>query len=47
MATIINVVPHKSVAKQAICRDCGCALEYAAKDVKTVISKDYVAGLIF
>ena len=38
---IINTTPDKSVVKQAICQNCGCTLEYAPKDVKTVTSKNY------
>lgn len=44
MVRIINVIPHKSVVKQAICRNCGCTLEYVPKDVKTVTSRDYGGG---
>lgn len=41
MVKIISDVPHASVIKQTICKNCGCTLEYTPNDIKERIETDY------
>lgn len=41
MVKIISTVPHKSVVKEAVCRNCGSTLEYVPKDVREDYTSDY------
>ena len=41
MVEIINKEPHKSVVKEAICRNCGVTLSYVPADVHEDYSSDY------
>lgn len=34
MVTVVSTVPHKSVVKEAICRECGATLSYVPKDIE-------------
>ena len=44
MIKVISNVPHKSVVKECICRNCGSTLEYTPNDVKETTSTDYGGG---
>lgn len=44
MVTIVKKEPDASVVKQAICRRCGCTLEYVPIDVKSHVSHDHDGG---
>lgn len=41
MVKVISTVPHPSVVKQAICKNCGAVLEYTPKDIQSHTYKDY------
>lgn len=41
MVEIINKEPHKSVVKEAICRNCGVTLAYVPADIKRDYESDY------
>ena len=45
MVTVVSTVPHPSVVKEAICRNCGATLNYVPADIKREESKDYTGGL--
>ena len=44
MVTVVNTVPHPSVIKEVVCRNCGATLSYVPADVKKEIHKDYGGG---
>lgn len=44
MIKIISTVPHPSVVKEVICKNCGATLEYAPVDVAVKIDYDYTGG---
>ena len=41
---IINIKPHKTVAKRVTCRNCGATLEYVPNDVMERHGTDYGGG---
>lgn len=41
MVTVVSTVPHPSVIKEAVCRNCGSALNYVPRDVQSRTYKDY------
>lgn len=41
MVTVVSTQPHRSVVREAICKDCGSTLEYVPKDVKNRTVRDY------
>jgi DNA-directed RNA polymerase subunit RPC12/RpoP len=44
MVKVISTVPHHSVVKEVVCRNCGSTLEYVPKDIKQEIHYDYTGG---
>lgn len=44
MVTVVSVVPHPSVVKEAICRNCGATLTYVPNDVQERTAYDYTGG---
>lgn len=44
MLNIVSRVPHKSVVKEAVCRNCGCTIEYTPNEVTHSVSYDYGGG---
>lgn len=44
MVTVVSTVPHPSVVKEAICRNCGAVLQYTPVDVKEDYWSDYTGG---
>ena len=44
MVTVVSTVPHPSVVKEAICRNCGATLNYVPSDIKKEVHKDYGGG---
>jgi RNase P subunit RPR2 len=44
MVTVVNPVPHPSVVKEVICRNCGVTLSYVPNDVASRIETDYGGG---
>lgn len=44
MVTVVSTVPHPSVVKEAICRNCGATLNYVPNDIKEDYSTDYTGG---
>lgn len=44
MVTVVSTVPHPSVVKEVICRNCGATLQYVPKDVHTEVHHDYGGG---
>lgn len=34
MIKVISKIPHKSVVKKVVCKNCGSTLEYVPRDVK-------------
>jgi DNA-directed RNA polymerase subunit RPC12/RpoP len=45
MVSVVSTVPHPSVVKEAICRNCGATLNYVPADIKREESRDYTGGL--
>jgi DNA-directed RNA polymerase subunit RPC12/RpoP len=41
MVKVISTVPHPSVVKEVVCRNCGATLEYTPKDVQDRFERDY------
>ena len=41
---IINEVPHPTVVKEVICKNCGVTLEYTPSDVTENRYRDYDGG---
>lgn len=44
MVTVVSTIPHPSVVKETICRNCGATLNYVPNDVKEDYSTDYTGG---
>ena len=44
MVTVVSTVPHPSVVKEAICRNCGSTLNYVPADIQERIQGDYTGG---
>jgi len=44
MVKIINEVPHPSIIKEVLCRNCGCTLSYTPNDVVQSRHFDYGGG---
>ena len=44
MVTVVSTVPHPSVVKEAICRNCGATLNYVPADIHQRITTDYGGG---
>lgn len=44
MVTVVSTVPHPSVVKEVVCRNCGATLNYVPKDIKERIEGDYTGG---
>ena len=42
MVWVVNKEPHKSVVKEAICRNCGVTLNYVPADVRVKEVRDYL-----
>jgi DNA-directed RNA polymerase subunit RPC12/RpoP len=40
MVTVVSTVPHPSVVKEVVCRNCGATLSYVPAD----INRDYGGG---
>jgi RNase P subunit RPR2 len=43
MVTVVSTVPHSSVVKEAVCKNCGATLEYVPADIRNRIESDYGA----
>lgn len=41
MVTVVSTVPHQSVIKETICRNCGSTLQYVPRDIKERFVSDY------
>ena len=41
MVTVVSAVPHPSVVKEVVCRNCGATLQYVPKDIQSRTYKDY------
>lgn len=44
MVTVVSRIPHQSVVKETICRNCGSTLQYVPRDIKERIEGDYTGG---
>jgi RNase P subunit RPR2 len=44
MVKVINAVPHVSVVKRCICKNCGSELEYVPQEVMVNFTSDYTGG---
>ena len=44
MVKIINEVPHPSITKEVVCKNCGCTLSYTPNDVDWSRQFDYGGG---
>lgn len=44
MVTVVNTIPHPSVVKEVICRNCGATLQYVPKDIQSHYSRDIDGG---
>jgi len=44
MVTVVSTVPHPSVVKETICRNCGATLSYVPADIKKEVHTDYTGG---
>lgn len=41
MVTVVSAVPHPSVVKEVVCRNCGATLQYVPKDIQSITTRDY------
>ena len=41
MVTVVSTVPHPSVVKEVVCRNCGSTLNYVKRDIVERTVKDY------
>ena len=41
MVTVVSTVPHPSVVKETICRNCGATLNYVPADIQERTVSDY------
>jgi len=41
MVTVVSTVPHPSVVKEVVCRNCGATLNYVPLDIKERTVSDY------
>lgn len=41
MVTVVSKVPHQSVVKETVCRNCGSTLQYVPRDIKERTVSDY------
>lgn len=41
MVTVVSTVPHPSVVKEVICRNCGATLNYVPADIQNKTVSDY------
>jgi ribosomal protein S27E len=41
MVTVVSTVPHPSVVKEVICRNCGATLNYVPADIQNKSVSDY------
>ena len=44
MVTVVSTVPHSSVVKEIVCKNCGSTLQYVPADVKEEVHTDYGGG---
>ena len=44
MVTVVSTIPHSSVVKEVVCRNCGATLSYVPADVKQEVHTDYTGG---
>ena len=44
MVTVVSTVPHPSVVKEVVCRNCGATLSYVPMDIKEEVHTDYGGG---
>ena len=44
MVTVVSTVPHPSVVKEVVCRNCGATLNYVPMDIKEEVHTDYGGG---
>lgn len=44
MVTVVSTVPHPSVVKEVVCKNCGATLQYVPKDVVSQVHRDYGGG---
>jgi len=41
MVTVVSTIPHPSVVKEVICRNCGATLQYVPNDIHHETLRDY------
>lgn len=41
MVTVVSKVPHPSVIKEVICKNCGSTLNYVPADIQEIVVSDY------
>jgi DNA-directed RNA polymerase subunit RPC12/RpoP len=44
MVTVVSTVPHPTVVKEVVCKNCGVTLSYVPKDIESRSYKDYGGG---
>lgn len=44
MVKIISTVPHSSVVKEVVCKNCGSTLSYVPMDIRQETHHDYGGG---
>jgi ribosomal protein S27E len=44
MVTVVSTVPHPSVVKEVVCRNCGATLNYVPADIQNKVVGDYTGG---
>lgn len=44
MVTVVSTVPHPSVVKETVCKNCGSTLQYVPADIKEEVHTDYGGG---
>jgi DNA-directed RNA polymerase subunit RPC12/RpoP len=44
MVTVVSTVPHPSVVKEVVCKNCGATLQYTPNDIKEGKSYDYTGS---
>ena len=45
MVTVVSTVPHPSVVKEVVCKNCGATLQYVPADINVKNVSDYMGDI--